>query len=364
MDKRLVGKWYKEAMGETINIFGEEPLRMKISFSSSGWYNVDPNCIYESDGFLCWEINDEQFRMVYRVRFEDGKIVGTYTQFGRETEVEYERISETPEDGETVFIKPTSNYNGEPRIDILRRYTEYECGAEDIENEFKLFEPKPEILDKYDYDNYVAGKSGDELAFSLLRFVDDHFKHNGLNGLAQKRNIAGLIEFCEQYDMSTNCRGLAMLLASLLRMNGIKARHVTCLPYEEPCDDCHVVVDCLLPSGARVMLDPTFRLYIKDSAGEYVSLPRLREMLIAGEEYFPNADASYNGNGFDIAEQREYMIKNTFRFSRGTLSADGCDDLGRRCIELIPKNYPPEDMKFSDEERERFITDDLVFWKM
>lgn len=34
MDKRLVGKWYKEDMGETINIFDENPLRMKMSFRS------------------------------------------------------------------------------------------------------------------------------------------------------------------------------------------------------------------------------------------------------------------------------------------------------------------------------------------
>ena len=227
-----------------------------------------------------------------------------------------------------------------------------------------LFGTKPDILDKYDYDKYITGKSGDELAFALLSFVCDHFKHNGMNGMGGKCDITSLIEFCEHNDMSTNCRGLAMLLASLLRMNGIKARHITCMPYEEPFDDCHVVVDCLLPSGSRVMIDPTYRLYLKDARGEYVSLKRLREMLISGEEYFLNPDAGYNGGEFNISEQREYMTKNTLRFSRGTLSADGCDDLGRRCIELVPKGYPPEEFTFSEQERNGFITDDLVFWKM
>lgn len=32
MDKQWIGKWYKEDMGETINIFDETPLRMKMSF--------------------------------------------------------------------------------------------------------------------------------------------------------------------------------------------------------------------------------------------------------------------------------------------------------------------------------------------
>ena len=57
MDKRLVGKWYKKDMGETINIFDENPLRMKISFTSSGHYNFEPICVYEKDGYFCYAIN-------------------------------------------------------------------------------------------------------------------------------------------------------------------------------------------------------------------------------------------------------------------------------------------------------------------
>ena len=64
MDKQWIGKWYKEDMGETINIFDETPLRMKMSFTSSGYYNFEPNCVYEKDGYLCYEINDAYYRMV------------------------------------------------------------------------------------------------------------------------------------------------------------------------------------------------------------------------------------------------------------------------------------------------------------
>ena len=56
MDRRLVGKWYKEDMGETVNIFGETPLRMKMSFSSSGYYHFTPNWVYEKDWYLCFEM--------------------------------------------------------------------------------------------------------------------------------------------------------------------------------------------------------------------------------------------------------------------------------------------------------------------
>lgn len=59
------------------------------------------------------------------------------------------------------------------------------------------------------------------------------------------------------------------------------------------------------------------------------------------------------------------LIKNTFRFSRGTLCADGFDDFderGSRRIELIPANYPVENFKAS--AREEFVYNDIAFWKM
>lgn len=65
MDKRMVGKWYKDELEETLNIFDETPPRMKMSLASSGHYDFEPMRVRESDGFLCFEINDEYYRMVY-----------------------------------------------------------------------------------------------------------------------------------------------------------------------------------------------------------------------------------------------------------------------------------------------------------
>ena len=67
MDKHLIGKWYKEEEGETINIFGGNPLRMKMSFSSSGFYNFEPNCVYEDGADLCFEINELKIWQIYMI---------------------------------------------------------------------------------------------------------------------------------------------------------------------------------------------------------------------------------------------------------------------------------------------------------
>ena len=371
MDKNLVGKWRQicgDDNGAIVNIFDEAEIKVKLTFEATGYFNFDPNCAYEKDGCLCWEINDEYYRMVYHVRFEDGTMKGYYTQFGKEIQIEYRRLSDIPEDGEYIYAPEKIVIPGTDmtRIDALRKYPDYssELPEKPFSVEYVLSEPIPDIVLKYGFSEYVENidENDDALAFAILDFVCDHFRHNGHNGTGGK-GVEQIIGFCEKNNGATNCRGLAIMLASLLRMKGIKASHVTCRPYEEPFNDCHVVVDCILPSGARVMIDPTYRLYLRDKNGDYVSLRHLREMLISGEECTANDKASYNGGGFDNAGyQRIYMTKNTFRFSRCGINRDGLDEKDSRSAELIPLGYPTE--KFSeDTKRNRFITNADLFWQ-
>ena len=86
---------------------------MKMSFTSSGYYNFEPNCVYEKDGYLCYEINDAYYRMVYHVKLADGCLAGYYTQHGKEVPVKYTKISDTPEDAPQRY-EPTE-------IDVYKR---------------------------------------------------------------------------------------------------------------------------------------------------------------------------------------------------------------------------------------------------
>ncbi len=251
------------------------------------------------------------------------------------------------------------------REELLQEFSEYDRSKEEYyETTYHLGGTIPSILEKYGFSDYIKDldAASDEIVFQILAFVCDHFGHNGTISLNNRCDIKGLIEFCEQHDGKMNCRGLSMLLASLLRLVGVKARHITCMPYEDPFSDCHVVVDCLLPSGKRVMLDPTWRLYLKDAAGAYVSLERFREPLLSGETIFSNEDASYNGGTFDLEYYCNYMTKNTIRFSRGTLYKEGLDDYAARALVLVPANYPVK--KFSRIVKRDFVFDDRAFWRM
>lgn len=361
MDKRLIGKWENNNKTEIINIFDDESLKVKVSFTEYGNLNCVPNCIYLDKDNLCFEFNDEYYRVVYHLYFEDNKIKGYYTQFGNRFDIEYIKVSDVPEDGKFLY-RPPHLYvpkSDKTRLEVLKDYSKYDSRCASLpQGEFILGGLVPPILEKYNYNSYINmyESNSDDLVFSIFNFVCDNFKHNGLIPLKNNVTIQGLIEFCENNDGMANCRGLAILLSSLLRLNKIKARHITCMPYEEPFQDCHVVVDCELPSGKRIMLDPSFRTYLLDENNEYISLKQLREKLINEENIYFNKDASYNGGKIDKVYYINYMTKNTFRFNRCNVFKEGYD---KNDIQLIPLEYIN---LYNDKTLYTFNSD--MFWEM
>ncbi len=259
------------------------------------------------------------------------------------------------------IVKPIPE---ESRIEILKKYSEYDTDVESKKYPatFVLNNKIPDILLKYDYLKYSGRPRAneDDTVFSMLDFVCDHFMHDGNICLPRNLSMVGIIEGSEKIGLKTNCRGLSLILAELLRMNGIKARHVTCKPYEEPFSDCHVVVDCIMPSGTRIMLDPTYRLYFTDDNGQYVSIAQFREGIIQGVDFHPNSKASRNGGEFFYDNYKEYMIKNLLRFNTNYILDDSIPDRKATEIELIPKGYTTEGFA----KKVRFVTNPVAFWNI
>lgn len=250
----------------------------------------------------------------------------------------------------------------ESRIDILKKYSGYDRKKVRVRHSVKMVlnRPMPEILNKYNYSAYcnTDPDNKDAIVFSMLNFVCDNFRHASDASLQNDHSLTGIIKSCEKTGRKTNCRGLSLILAELLRMNGVRARHVTCKPYEEPFRDCHVVVDCLMPSGVRIMLDPTYRLYLIDDNGKYISLAQLREGILCGKTFYPNAAASYNGTGFDYDDYMEYMTKNVLRFN-ANYKLNNTDSILSE-IELIPSGYTTNGYS----KIVQYTTDPDYFWNM
>ncbi len=248
----------------------------------------------------------------------------------------------------------------ESRIEILKKYKDYDNGAEKDRHDTQMImnNSAPAILSEYDYDSYCNRNpdNRDDIVFAMLDFVCDHFRHTSCAPLPNRRDIVSIIKSCEESEYKTNCRGLSLILSQLLRMNGVRARHVTCKPYEEPFNDCHVVVDCFLPSGKRIMLDPTYRLYLTDNNGNFVSLSEFREGIISGRSFQPCEKVSYNGEGFNYGEYIEYMTKNLFRFNSNYI-LDDTDSVNTQ-IELVPSGYNTDGY----ERNVQYTTDSDYFW--
>lgn len=358
----LVGQWKSEVpYNVEMNIFNRGG-KMELLLSFDGKTVWNPVSVWADADAIVWQINDAYNRGTCTIRPENGELVGSYRQLQHKEfpPVDFKKLSDIPMEradaSEFEIEKPSAS-----RLSILCDNAAYSTGEDPVETEYVLGGDLPSGLDAYNYASYLDGKTGDDIAFACLDFICDHFHHKGDSGMPpwKARSLADFFKWCDEHDSRTNCRGLSIMLGNLLRYNGIRAQHVTCRPYEEPFSDCHVVVDCHLPSGKRVMLDPTYRLYFRDADGEYVSLSGLREILLNDGELFPNETASYTGgSGFDLADYREYMAKNTLRFSKDRVNADGRDEYEQ--MWLFPVGYPYE--KVCDPENAIVRTDDKAFW--
>ncbi len=359
---RFIGKWKSTApYGNCVmDIFPHEEDRVTIRISFPGFraFGFEPHSYWIDGDTVIWQINDTFNSGRCEVKLTDGHLRGTYTQLGHGDfpEVDFEKISNEPstEQDDSPIPLPEDK----SRVEILREFAAYGEKADPVTTEYNLNEPLPEEIAALGFDTYTAGKSDEELAYACLDFVCDHWHHNGSSGLRCGRHLMDLVNFADEHDHAVNCRGLSIILAILLRHVGLKAQHVTCLPYEYPFSDCHVVVDCLLPDGKRVMLDPTYRLHFTDDSGAPVSLPALRQHLIDGTAVHPNEKAGYNGGSFHVEEYRDYMAKNTFRFSKGIVNRDGTDESPQ--VMLVPAGYPIEKTEPSDQAL--ILHDPDAFW--
>ncbi len=306
-------------------------------------------------------VNDDPDKAEIKLSLtKDKTLTGTYSQYGKTDKVTFHKTSNKAVNGTFVSICPELTY--EERLQQLKDFSEYEEDNVTIPYSYALDQKKKykDIIKEYDLDSLTKGYEDVDLMKVLLKWVSNNFKHNGNSALPKNRDAISMIDFYKMYPDGINCRGLSILLAELLRAYGIPAKHITCMPKEKIFDDCHVVVHAYSKKLKQwIMLDPTNKLVLQNENGDYVNLPTLRRMLINNETLIANKDAGWNGNPFDMEQYREYMTKNTFRFSCATYYCFGSED-GRNLNivnMLIPKGY-------TEDKADRTTTSDTAFWAL
>lgn len=381
LDKSLFnGKWKSEEFevnGSTQIIFlkiENVETELQISFNYNTTASYYSSYAEKNDNSLFFYYNDEEHRAenvlrlisddLIKCKFSIKNCFGMSGMF--EKEIEFTRISDEEEEAYNKI-----NYIVEPkdlsRFSILREYAEYGKERFDVEFEFKFDERENmlDIIDEYNLDELVEGKSDVETAIILMNWLCERYKHgNPPGGLASVRTPQALMEFADQNNGTTNCRGLSLMLAQLIRGYNIKAFHITCMPYEDPFDDCHVVVSVYYESLNKwIMLDPTYNLYLKNESDEIIGIEEFRDFLIKGGKLFANDEAGYGGNKFNLRNYREYMAKNLIRLERGIIECYGSDEYDGSVI-LIPEKYMQNEAKnFNENYQKSFMTSNEDFWK-
>ena len=377
-DKRMCGKWKCEELGNYnryINIeFEDNENGAKVSYGSDS-----ENCEYPafyvefSYGTLNWFHNDRYFREEYVMGIENDvnimKCIYTQKIGNTKKEVEFLRLSAPP--SEELIAKYKNMYTVAPkiseRLDILKEYAEYGDIKNDMTFEYKFDERENvlDIIEKHKLDELVKGKNDVETAIALMNWLCGLYKHGNPAGMPDIRTPQSLMEFADKNEGSLNCRCLSLILAQLIRAYGIKAFHVTCMPYEQPFYDCHVVVCVYCESlGKYIMLDPSHNLYIKNKEGEIIGLEEFRDILINDEEMFFYED--YFAHLGNVNSYREYMSKNLIRIQRYDVCGYGKDcNWDDGYVTLIPQKYMQNEAdNFDDDVKERFTSSREYFWQI
>lgn len=375
-NKFFVGKWKSEEFeinSTKIIIFlnieaenNETGLNLSFNLNTTDSY-FQPVYFEERHDSLYFYYNDEAHRAEYVLTLERSDLIecnlSIKNSFGMkgvfEKVIEFTPLSDDDEE-KYKEIKYTVEPKNLSKIEILREYAEYGTDNYDVNFEYKFDERENmlDIIEENNLDELVEGKSDVETAITLMNWLCERYRHgNPPGGLADKKTPQALMEFADSNGGTTNCRGLSLILAQLIRAYNIKAFHITCMPYEEPFNDCHVVVSVYCESLSKwIMLDPSSNLYLKNEDGEIIGVEELRDILVEGGKLSANKSDA-------LSWYCDYMAGNLIRLQRGTVECYGNDDYDKT-ITLLPEKYMQNEAKnFNDGYQEHFLTSKDDFWK-
>lgn len=209
----------------------------------------------------------------------------------------------------------TNKVRYDEMVNLLREAGRYKADTADIEfNHIPDIKRAEEIMDYFCLDTlYDAGASTWEKALAIGEFVADNIPHDNQEVYPEYVNAIGLWEYTKTVAPAFNCRLHSILTYELLTAAGIKARYITCLPYDRNDNDCHVVNEVWLPeTGKWVMIDTDMKRYVTDKKGNLLSLAEIREHFINDKKvvvYF-----NFDNPISKITYYHAYMAKNTYWF--------------------------------------------------
>jgi hypothetical protein len=200
-------------------------------------------------------------------------------------------------------------------VKLLREAGHYKADTADVEINY-IHDAKrgEEIMDYFCLDTlYDPNASTWEKALAIGEFVATNIPHDNQKEYPEYVNAIGLWEYTKTVAPAFNCRLHSILTYELLTAAGIKARYITCLPYDRNDNDCHVVNEVWLPETGRwVMIDTDMKRYVTDRKGNLLSLAEIREHFINDKKVV--VYHNFDNPSSKISYYHAYMAKNTYWF--------------------------------------------------
>lgn len=232
----------------------------------------------------------------------------------------------------------------EPNIEKLKAHQQYISEPCEPKLHFALADPQVlsyakkkgiEVEDRHDLESCLA----------IMDKLCSLIHQDGINYMHERQNCGTIaqMEHAFQQGNYTNCRGLALILAGILRAYGYRASAVECRPLS---GDLHVVCEVYLEElGQWVMMDPTNNLvYYRD--GKPLSLFGLRQAITEKATLELNEGAKHNGKEVDLTSLLAFMSNKLFYFVK---AMDSCEDIqitGKNAICLTSGDLIREDSEW------------------
>ena len=213
----------------------------------------------------------------------------------------------------------STNYiekNYTQNIQLLKNSADYKPGSQTIQKQYLVDQERAAQIREYFKQNAgldldalaAADKTTWQKATELAVFVAQNIPHNNQKEQIYDRNAITLWEYSRRVPTGFNCRWHATLLSELLLSIGIRNHFVTCLPYDENDNDCHVVNIVWLPELEKwAMIDSDMTEYVTGEDGVPLSLKEMREYIRADKAFTVNVLPGFEDSWVARPSGQDYM---------------------------------------------------------
>lgn len=261
---------------------------------------------------------------------ENGRLTGE--MFVKEVDMHFsidlEKTSDSCEFSEEYYIIPEKNR------EILKYNRTFEDGPAEIFSTWEL--GNREVLEVAEAMGIAVENHHDFATIcALMRKTEAVIHQDGVN-YCHSRDHGTLAQLHQAlaHNHYTNCRGISIVYAGILRAYGFHASYVECWPADPTSQEIHVVCEVYVPDLEKfVVVDISNRLIFFKN-GVPLSLLELRETIANGEEGQITANPEIRHT---LEENLSYLSKNLAVFCKQARSNEADEIQKDNSICLVPR---------------------------